>query len=197
MKAFSRALAFAVVAFAFIGSAIAATPAMQCAPNQPIVSAAGTTYSPDRAGFLSGVAANDITDLQKAGCQLIGVAGETIIGRLLGANMNSTGDQAIELFVPANSYFRVTKISVKNASTSLTTAVGGVYTAASKGGDAVVANTQVYSGLTGGTLAVDLTIATTPGKTEYATSTPLYLALTTPQGAAATADVFVYGQLGK
>lgn len=119
--------------------------------------------------------------------------GALAIGRLIGANMNVTTDQAIPLFVPPTKRFRVVKITVENASLSLTTAVGGVYRAASKGGTAMVANSQAYSGLTAGTLALDLTLAT--ATTVEAVATALYLSLTTAQGAAATADVFVYGDV--
>ena len=73
--------------------------------------------------------------------------------------------------------------------TKLTTAAGGVYSAASNGGDAIVAAGQVYTGLTGITLALDLTIAATPAKTVYNQTTvpSAFFALTTAQGAAATA----------
>jgi hypothetical protein len=79
---------------------------------------------------------------------------------------------------------------------SLTTAVGGIYPAASKGGTAVVANSQAYSGLTAATKFVDLTIASgyTSGG-DILTVKNLFLSLTTPQGGAATADVYVYGDI--
>jgi len=89
----------------------------------------------------------------------------------------------------------VTKITTKNASVSLTTAAGGIYTAASQGGTAVVANSQAYSALTAASLALDLTIATTPGKTVYSAGQALYLNLTTAQGAAATADFYAWGDV--
>lgn len=113
-----------------------------------------------------------------------------LLGKLLSANMNSTADQAI----PINSTsYRVTKVVVRNVSTSLTLAVGGIYSATSKGGSAIVAATQVYSGLTGATKALDLTIATV-GNTDMRTEANLYLSLTTAQGGSATADIFVYGE---
>ncbi len=86
----------------------------------------------------------------------------------------------------------IRRIVVNNASISLTTAAGGVYDTASKGGNAIVANTQVYSALTASTKWVDLTIATI-GTTDIVTTGVLYLSLTTAQGAAATADVLVIG----
>lgn len=111
-----------------------------------------------------------------------------LLGRLLSANMNVTTDQKISLQA---SKCRVRRILVTNASISLDTAVGGVYTAASKA-DAVVANTQVYSALTSAAKLVDLTIATR-GTTDTVATGALFLSLTTAQGAAATADIYVFG----
>lgn len=111
-------------------------------------------------------------------------------GWLIGANMNTTADQAIPVSFPSVNY-RIGAITVSNPSVSLTTAVGGFYPAASKGGTAIVANSQVYSGLTtnaantaGNQLSVTLASATTM----YNLRT-VYFSLTTPQGAAATADI--------
>lgn len=111
------------------------------------------------------------------------------LGRLKGANFNATTDQAIPI---NSSRYVVRKIVVNNASISLTTAAGGVYTAASKGGTALVAAGQVYSALTASTKFVDLTLEAVAG-TDVVTATTLYLSLTTAQGAAATADIYVYG----
>lgn len=157
----------------------------------------GNVYSSDGTGFVALVSSlhvGDLTDLLNAGCVLKEVPW---LGRLISANMNVTTDQAITLDVPIGVNFRITKITAINASTSLTTAAGGVYSAVSKGGDAIVANTQAYSGLTGNTLALDLTIATTPGKTVYnqATVPAAVFSLTTAQGAAATADIYAYGDV--
>lgn len=125
-----------------------------------------------------------------------------VIAKLLGANFNATTDQALALQI-ADSDNQVTsgagdfildKIVVTNASISLTTAVGGVYTAASKGGTAVVANTQVYSALTASTKWVALTLANS-ALTDVLNLANLYFSLTTAQGAAATADIYVYGRL--
>lgn len=122
------------------------------------------------------------------------VCSGVLLGRLLGANMNVTTDQpfALTQWALLNA-FRITKITAKNASISLTTAVGGIYPAASKGGTAVVANTQAYSGLTSAALALDLTLAA--GTTVYSAAQALYLSLTTAQGAAATVDLYVFGDL--
>jgi len=114
-------------------------------------------------------------------------SGGQLLGRLTGANMNSTSDQAIP--INSSSYI-VRRITVANVSTSLTLAAGGVYTSTSKGGTAIVAAAQVYSALTGATKFLDLTLAVTSDKQTAGT---LYLSLTTAQGGAATADLSIYG----
>jgi hypothetical protein len=175
----------------------------QCAPYQVVGAApypTGGPYTAAADGIVTGVSPNDVRAIENAGCRLLGAGGNAydMIGRLIGANMNSTSDQPfVWLAAPSMSY-RVTRVTCTNASTSLTTAAGGVYTASAKGGTAIVAGSQLYSALTGSTLALDLTIAATPSNTFYssATAAPI-LSLTTAQGAAATADCYVYGQLGQ
>jgi hypothetical protein len=132
----------------------------------------------------------------KVGNALPNQFGGILLGKLIGANMNSTADQQITM-LDNPSKFVLRRIVVTNASISLTTAVGGVYTAASKGGTAVVAAAQAYSSLTTSALFLDLTLSTTSSaSTTVKSSIPnLYLSLTTAQGAAATADVYVYGDI--
>ena len=121
---------------------------------------------------------------------------ETVLARLLGANFNSTGDQQIALPGTVTKVC-LTRLIVTNASISLTTAAGGFYPQPGKAGTAIVANSQVYSALT------DATKLLNPTLTAYGTGTlftssiltafSLYFALTTPQGAPATADIYVCG----
>lgn len=115
----------------------------------------------------------------------------SLLGSLKGANLNSTADQAIDVQVGGNRYY-ITRILVTNASATPTLAAGGVYTAASKGGSAIVANSQAYSSLTAPTKVLNLTLAITD--TAFSVST-LYLSLTTAAGSASTADVYVFGEL--
>lgn len=110
-----------------------------------------------------------------------------LLGKIVGANMNTTSDQAIAM--GASKYF-IDKVVVTNASTSLTLAVGGLYTASSKGGTQVLANTQVFSALTASTKVVLLSSLITG---DVLTASQLFLSLTTGQGGAATADLYVYG----
>lgn len=123
-------------------------------------------------------------------------------GELLGANMNVTTDQAIPISVPSGTYI-VDNITISNPSVSMTTAAGGFYSAASKGGVAIVASGQAYSTLTtnaanttGNAMVATLaTAGTTTAFGGYAAGanqiSTIYLSLTTGQGAAATADVRV------
>ena len=134
-------------------------------------------------------------DANKVGNQLPNRFGQILLGQLISANMNSTGDQQIVIFSAPAKYI-IRRIVATNASISLSTAVGGIYPAVSKGGTAIVANSQVYSGLTASGKFVDLTVASgyTSGG-DVLTVKSIYLSLTTPQGAAATADIYVYGDI--
>lgn len=127
---------------------------------------------------------------------------EVQCGWLYGANFNTTSDSAIPISVPSGTWM-VDTVVVSNPSISLTTAAGGIYTAASKGGVALVSSGQAYSALTtnaanttGNSLL--LTIATAGNTTAlqgYAQTnriSTVYLSLTTAQGAAASADVRIY-----
>jgi hypothetical protein len=149
-------------------------------------------YVADTGGFLPNVANNDVGDLLESGC--IPMSAGRVLGRVIGANMNVTTDQPIFLNVPAGARYRLTEIWVANASVSLTTAVGGVYTAAAKGGTVLVLATQAYTAFTAATVLAAITVvAAQLAVTQNAN--PIYLSLTTPQGAAATADFFVFGDI--
>ena len=115
-----------------------------------------------------------------------GMLGQVMLGKAIGVNMNSTADQSITI---RSSNYIIRRIVVTNASASLTTAAGGVYSAASKGGTAIVASGQAYSALTTSVKVLDLTLANTDRRTE----TTLYLSLTTGQGSASTANIYIFG----
>ena len=121
--------------------------------------------------------------------QIFGTGMEQLIGTKLSANMNVTTDQAIPITRIGSQKYLITKIVVTNASISLTTAAGGVYQTTSKGGTAIVANSQAYSALSASTTALNLTLAIN----RTYTLDNIYFSLTTAQGAAATADIYVFG----
>ena len=114
-----------------------------------------------------------------------------LVAYKVGVNMNSTADQLLTMSatVPTGSRILLDTFTVINASTSLTTAVGGLYTAVSKGGVTLVPASQAYSTLT--TSAKTLAL-TTDGR--WLTALPaIYVSLTIAQGVAATADFYVFG----
>jgi hypothetical protein len=156
------------------------------------IAESGNSYTPNSLGIIA-AAPGDVLDAEDAGFTSIGF-GNQYIGHLLGANFNVTTDQAIPLFIPSLARFRVTKITAENTSVNgMSTAAGGIYPAASKGGTALVASSQAYTGLTNANTALDLTLATVSAIQPAGTS--LYLSLTTAQGAAATADLYVFGDV--
>ena len=109
-----------------------------------------------------------------------------LIASAQGVNLNTVGDTVANILVSGR--VSVQSIIVTNASTDLTTAQLAVYTGPSAGGTAVK---SAYA-LTGNTTA-SKTVVTAATSTDAITSTPLYIRCTTAQGAAATADVFIYG----
>lgn len=117
-----------------------------------------------------------------------------VLASLIGANMNVTTDQPLVAHIPVGKAFYISRILMTNVTVSLTTAVGGVYSAAAKGGTVIVSAAQAYTALTGtSTQALSLTLAA--GGTGNVFSTAPTFALTTPQGAAATADIYLMGDI--
>ena len=96
-----------------------------------------------------------------------------LIASYQGVNVNATGDTVLPTLCTGS--FSVSNVIFTNASTSLTTALAGVFTAPAAGGTGIVANAAL-SALTASTSVQNL-----------------YLNVGTAQGAAATMDVFVYG----
>jgi hypothetical protein len=182
----------ASLALAAASPSFAAT--MQCSPFQtiqanPFPSSGPYTAAAD--GIVTGVAANDIIDLEQSGCVQVGIGGPTLIGRLLGANMNITTDQAIPLLINSSQHYIAFYMVVKNCSVSLTAAQGAVYGAASKTGALFGTTTTPYTGCTGAT--TDQAVAAATSNQFLGQSAPPILSLTTAQGAAATADVYIWG----
>jgi hypothetical protein len=103
-----------------------------------------------------------------------------------GVNVNQTGDTVLPISNTSN--YSVSNVIFTNASTSLTTALAGVFTAPAAGGTAIVANAAL-SALTGSTVVSQRTVAATAAQAGQ----NLYVNVGTAQGAAATMDVFVYG----
>ena len=118
-----------------------------------------------------------------------------VSGRSL--NFNSTADQPI-VFPQYITAFRLANIIVTNASVSLSSAVGGFYPAASKGGTPIVSAAQAYSALTGVNSLMTATLASFGSSTRFSSANlgtiggllAIWFSLTTPQGSAATGDIY-------
>ena len=109
-----------------------------------------------------------------------------LIASYQGVNLNATGDTVLPTLCTGS--YSVSNIILTNASTSLTTASIGVFTGPSASGTTIRANATSTAN-TGATVVAQLaTVVTTA-----VTSPNLYLNVATAQGAAATADIFVYG----
>ena len=103
-----------------------------------------------------------------------------------GVNANTTTDAVLPII--NSTAYSVKFVIFTNASTSLTTAAAGLFTAPAAGGTGIVANAAL-SGLSASTVVSERTVATTAVQTAQ----NLYVDLGTVQGAAATFDVYVYG----
>lgn len=115
-----------------------------------------------------------------------------LLAKVTAADFNVVTDQAI-----ANlpSKWIIRRITVQNASVNMTTAAGGFYTGAGKTGTVIVAAAQTYAALTAAGIWMDLTLAAgVLTGTAALTATTIYFALTTAQGAPATADIYIWGE---
>jgi hypothetical protein len=125
-----------------------------------------------------------------------------IIGYALSVNVNQTNtDVPITLLLNPGANAVVRDLMVNNASTSLTNATAGLFTAAAGGGTAIVSNAAL-SALTTATTNLEMTIATTAfivnQTTQFSTTlaaSVLYLRIGTAQGSAATADFYIWGDV--
>jgi hypothetical protein len=104
-----------------------------------------------------------------------------------GVNLNSVGDTVANI-VNRLGNISVQSVIVANASVDLTTAELAVYTGPGATGTAV----KTAYALTGNS-ASDKVVITAASDTDALTVDKLYIRCTTAQGAAATADVFLYG----
>lgn len=166
---------------------------LSAVPGKVYVTSSGAVYNSDQ---ITGIILNvgtwqDANDLLAAGCAVVNPPPTDLLFSLKSANFNSTADQI--LAANFSGRFRPKRFVVMSASVSLTIAAGGFYTAPSKGGTALVAAGQVYSALTASNLALECTLAVP--NNWWAAATPVTLSLTTAQGSAATADVYVYGDV--
>lgn len=102
-------------------------------------------------------------------------------------NLNAVEDSIAPILDTAGNV-SAKSVIVANASASLTTAQLAVYTGAGATGTAVK-SAYALSGNTSSAKVVETAVTST----DLITGNKLYIRCTTPQGAAATADVYVYG----
>ncbi len=120
-----------------------------------------------------------------------GFAGRVPLFILRAADMELETDQRFVKNGQFTNYSVNRVIAVHKSGAYNTACAGGIYTDASKGGDALVAAAQSWANLTASGEMVDATIAAVAG-TDVQSTTP-YLSLTTGNGAALTADLFIFG----
>jgi hypothetical protein len=162
------------------------------AAGQSYEAKSGNRYTADSGGYIANVAANDVLDLEAANCF---VAANTLLGRVLGQSLqlvNGT-DTAIPLLVPTGCRYNITKIW-GIANTNLTAAVGGFYTAVSKGGTAIITS-HALSALSAST--VFATMGTIVPTAVVLTANPIYFAQDTQQAASGNpaVDIFIFGDI--
>ncbi len=106
------------------------------------------------------------------------------------ANMQLTTDQALTKMFVGTKYRVTDVIAVRKTGAASVVCAGGIYDAASKGGNALVATAQSWV-LLAANVNVVPTLAAVAATTVL--NPALYLSLTTGSTAACTADIFVYG----
>lgn len=112
--------------------------------------------------------------------------------RLTAADFAIDTDQAIGWLIPVPTLYVLRRAIARRVTGAYNTAcLGGIYTAASKGGTALVAATQTWIGLSGaGKIAVATLEAVVA--TDVQTAPQLYFSLSTANGAALTADILLF-----
>lgn len=101
-------------------------------------------------------------------------------------------DNALIWQIPVPSRYIVRRMLARRVSGAFGIAcLGGLFTATSRGGNAIVAATQTFAGLTGAGLVVDATLAAIAATTVVTAST-LYFNLATGNTGALVGDVYIY-----
>jgi hypothetical protein len=119
-----------------------------------------------------------------------GPAGQQLLFKLAGANMQLTTDQSFAKVYAGSNYAISLIIARQRTGGASVICAGGIYDAAAKGGNALVAAAQVWVTLASGVM-VNATLAAV-ALTALGSTTPI-LSLTTGSTAACTADLYIYG----
>jgi hypothetical protein len=108
-------------------------------------------------------------------------------------NFNVAGDTALNIAATtASAGYIIDSVIIYNASTSLTTATAGLFTAAGGGGVQLVAD-QAVTGASAAFKFESMTLEAVCA-TDWRQDATLYFRIGTPQGAAATAAVVIFGR---
>lgn len=155
---------------------------------------------------------SEATNLSQVQSLIAASSGSMLIGSLIGANMNTVLDQ--EILLANGTKFIITDIVIGNASVELDTAANGIFnTDVSRGGNNLfygtdyhwsviifdllsflVAPQQYMSIRDQQTItAAKNTLLASPIISYTSINNKIYFSLGTPQGAAATADIYVFG----
>lgn len=113
-----------------------------------------------------------------------------LLFKLTGANMQLTTDQAFTKIYGGTNYAINQIVARQRTGAASIACAGGIYDAATKGGNALVAAAQVWVALASGVM-VSATLGPA-ALTAIGSATPI-LSLTTGSTAACTADVYIFG----
>jgi hypothetical protein len=119
------------------------------------------------------------------------VQAQQLLFVLRSGDFQSTTDQAFTKMFSGTNYVISRVIAVRNTGAASVAATGGIYSAASKAGSALIGAAQSWLGLSGAGKMVDATLAAVLA-TDVQSATPL-LSLTVGSTGAVTADVFIFG----
>ncbi len=115
---------------------------------------------------------------------------QQMLFRLSSANMQLTTDQAFTKLYAGTSYYVTTIVARQRTGGATVACAGGIYTAAGKTGNQLVAVGQSWVTLAAGVIVTPTLGATIA--TALQSATPI-LSLTTGSTAACTADIFIFG----
>lgn len=119
------------------------------------------------------------------------VRADRLLWQLLAADFNVTTDQAFTKVGTFTNFMLLNIRVVFVSGASLTLAAGGIYTAISKGGTAIVNNTQTFTSITGAGKATGMSL--NADGNAILSAAALYLSLTTAQGSAAVENIYIFG----
>lgn len=111
---------------------------------------------------------------------------------LRAADFELTTDQQFTKLFQGTKWRATLVIAERKTGAFDTSCLGGIYNAAAKGGDALIAAAQSWAGLTGAGKMVEATLAAVV-LTDVQSTVDLFLSLSTGNASALTADVYVYG----